>query len=207
MPKPLLEAGGKSLIQYHLENLANAGVKDVVINVYWLADKLIHAFGDGSGFGLNIIWSRETQLLETGGGIRNALPLLGEAPFLLVNGDVYFDYSLKSLMGRSLGDSFAHLVLVRNPAHHHIGDFCLGADSQLSRSDDQNDYTYAGAGLIAPRLFDDWPSEPAAFPLLSPLLAAMKKGSLTGEVHSGFWEDVGTLDRLHALHKKLDCQT
>ena len=206
-PKPLLEVGGKSLIQHHLEKLASAGIEDVVINAHWLAEKLTEALGDGSDFGLQITWSLENQLLETGGGIRNALPLIGGEPFLLINGDVYFDYSFESLMCRSMAENLAHLVLVPNPAHHHIGDFCLGADGQLSRSDNQNDYTYAGAALIDPRLFDDWPSQPAAFPLLSPLLAAVKKDSLTGEVHAGFWEDVGTPERLHALDKKLNGQS
>ncbi len=202
-PKPLIEVGGKPLIQYHLENLADAGVKDVVINVHWLADRLIDTLGDGTDFGLQIRWSRETELLETGGGIRNALPMLGNAPFLLVNGDVYFDYSLRSLVQRSLAESLAHLVLVPNPEHHHKGDFCVDDEQRLSRTDSNNDYTYAGAALIDPKLFDNLPSEPAAFPLLSPLLSALQKGLLTGEVHTGLWEDVGTIERLNALNQTL----
>lgn len=205
-PKPLLTVGGKSLIQYHLENLAAAGIEEVVINVHWLADKLIEVLGDGSDWGLQIIWSREGQLLETGGGIRNALPLMGGEPFLLVNGDIYFDYPFESLVGKSLSGDLARLVLVSNPEHHPQGDFCLGERGQLSRKGDGNDYTYAGAALIDPALFDDWSSETEAFPLLSPLLTAMNRGLLAGEVHPGFWEDVGTLERLDALNKKLSSQ-
>ncbi|MCL4163853.1 UNVERIFIED_CONTAM: hypothetical protein GTU68_044728 [Idotea baltica] len=202
-PKPLLTVNDKPLIHYHLEKLASLGVTEVVINAHWLADKLIDALGDGSAFGLNISWSVEERLLETGGGIRNALDLLGDDTFLLINGDVYIDYSFDALLSRTLGDSLAHLVLVPNPSHHPAGDFCRDSDGKIYRKEGSNDFTYAGVALIDPKLVRDWRCEDAAFPLLSPLLEAMEQHLLAGDVHTGLWEDVGTLDRLEALDQKL----
>lgn len=202
-PKPLLSVGGKPLIQYHIENLAKIGVTELVVNAHWLPEKLVDFLGDGSIFGVDIKWSLEEQLLETGGGIRKALPLLGDSPFILVNGDVYLEYSFRNLLNRALGDNLAHLVLVKNPEHHQIGDFCVSASGHLTRKKDQNDLTYTGAALINPCLLSEWQAEQAAFPLLSPLLGAMETRQLTGEIYTGLWEDVGTLERLNALNKKL----
>jgi MurNAc alpha-1-phosphate uridylyltransferase len=124
LPKPLLEAGGKPLLAWHLERLAAAGIREVVINVSWLGERIIERFGDGAGYGLAIAWSRESPApLETAGGIATALPLLGDAPFLLVNSDVYADCDLARLATVHLANALAHLVLVPNPEHHPRGDF------------------------------------------------------------------------------------
>lgn len=202
-PKPLLEVAGKPLIQHHIENLAAAGIKDLVINAHWLKGKLMTYLGDGSAWGVHIQWSVEEELLETGGGLVKALPNLGADPFLLVNGDVYIDYDFKKLTQHSLGDKLARLVLVPNPAHHPSGDFSFSTSSNLVRKQAGNDYTFAGVSLIDPKLLEDWASETEPFPLLSPLLKAVESGRLSGESYSGFWEDVGTIERLNALNEKL----
>ena len=128
-PKPLLKVGVKPLIQYHIERLASAGVRELVINTSWLGDQIESFLGDGSRFGVSIAWSREAEPLDTGGGIRRALPLLGSDPFLVINGDVWTNYPLDSLVEREWADEIeAHLVLVPNPTHNPEGDFTL--DSQ-----------------------------------------------------------------------------
>ena len=127
-PKPLLEVGGKALIVWHIEKLKQIGVTDIVINSAWLADVLIGALGDGSQFGVNIRWTREDEGLETAGGIINALPLLGDEPFILVNGDVWTTMDFASLLKVKLIDDLAHLVFVPNPVQHPQGDFVLSND-------------------------------------------------------------------------------
>lgn len=202
-PKPLLEVGGKPLIQYHIERLVSAGVTELVINAHWLKDKLIEFLGDGSQWGAEIHYSIEEELLETGGGIRQALALLGDKPFLLVNGDVYLEYSFQNLLQKPLAGNLAHLLLVPNPNHNKKGDFSFSPSGCLKREMTRNQWTYAGVSLIDPKLVSGWPSEKEAFPLLSPLLEAAREGRLSGEVYSGLWEDVGTPERLEQLHKSL----
>ncbi len=215
-PKPLLQAGGKPLIVWHLEKLAAIGIRDVVINTSWLADQLPVALGDGSRWGLKIAWSHEGAApLETGGGIWRALSLLqdpaeAEAPFLAVNGDVWTDYDFARLPRAITGD--AHLVLVDNPPHNPAGDFALGPDGTIA-SRGEHCLTFAGIGLYRPRLFEHWQDIVGAAPgagqtpprfKLAPLLhAAMERGQVSGEHHAGRWTDVGTPERLAELDASL----
>lgn len=197
-PKPLLPAGGKPLIAHHLERLRAAGIREVVINVSYRAEQIIEALGDGAGFGLSIAWSRESEPLETGGGIRRALPLLGEAPFLLVNGDVWCDLDPAPL-ALPEGD-LAHLVLVDNPDHHPHGDFHLDASGRVHEAGEPR-LTFAGLSLIDPALVASEP--PGAFPLAPLLKRAMAAGRVSGRHHRGAWIDVGTPERLEALDRQL----
>lgn len=191
-PKPLVPAAGKPLIEYHLEALARAGIREVVINHAWLGQQIEDHLGDGSRFGLRIRYSAEGEPLETGGGIFKALPLLGDAPFLLVNGDVWTDYDFTGLNAPLQG--LAHLVLVDNPGHHGRGDFRL-ADGQVSDGDDAlGALTFSGISVLDPALFDG--CRPGAFKLAPLLRKAMAEGRVSGEHYRGHWIDVGTLERL-----------
>ena len=195
-PKPLLMVGGKPLIVWHLEALARASIQEVIINHAWLGEQIPHALGDGGRWGLRIRYSAEGNLgLETGGGIFNALPLLGDAPFLLVNGDVFTDINLANLAQRGLSEEMlAHLCLVDNPEHHSRGDFSLSAQGLVS---DAPNLTFAGVSLISPALFAQCQS--GTFPLAPLLRQAMKAQQVSGEHHRGFWLDVGTPERLNYL--------
>ncbi|MBA6064390.1 nucleotidyltransferase family protein [Pseudomonas mosselii] len=191
-PKPLVPAAGKPLIEYHLEALARAGIREVVINHAWLGQQIEDHLGDGSRFGLRIRYSAEGEPLETGGGIFKALPLLGDAPFLLVNGDVWTDYDFTGLNAPLQG--LAHLVLVDNPGHHGRGDFRL-ADGQVSDGDDApGTLTFSGISVLDPVLFEG--CQPGAFKLAPLLRKAMADGRVSGEHYRGHWIDVGTLERL-----------
>ncbi|WP_111413272.1 N-acetylmuramate alpha-1-phosphate uridylyltransferase MurU [Billgrantia lactosivorans] len=197
-PKPLLPVAGKPLIVHHLERLAAAGIREVVINVSYRAEQIIEALGDGGRYGLRIAWSREATPLETGGGIRQALPLLGSAPFLLVNGDVWCDLDPAALP--PLGDDLAHLVLVDNPRHHPGGDFHLDPAGRV-RSGGEPRLTFAGLSLIAPALVAA--RAPGEFPLAPLLREAMDAGRVGGSHHRGRWVDVGTPERLVELDREL----
>jgi len=200
-PKPLLTVGGKRLIEYHLERLATAGFREVVINTAWLGDMIETALGGGKRFGLAITYSHERpEALETGGGIFRALPLLGSAPFLLVNGDVWTDIDFGALRRSPPGDSLAHLVLVANPPQHPRGDFVL--DRGLVSEAAGTRHTYSGVGIYRPELFAG--CMPGKFPLLPLLRRAIASGRLTGELHTGRWYDIGTIERLRALDAELD---
>ncbi|PYC27957.1 N-acetylmuramate alpha-1-phosphate uridylyltransferase MurU [Pseudomonas mosselii] len=191
-PKPLVPAAGKPLIEYHLEALARAGIREVVINHAWLGQQIEDHLGDGSRFGLSIRYSPEGEPLETGGGIFKALPLLGDAPFLLVNGDVWTDYDFAGLNAPLQG--LAHLVLVDNPGHHGRGDFRL-VDGQVSDGDEAaGTLTFSGISVLAPALFEG--CRPGAFKLAPLLRKAMAEGRVNGEHYRGHWIDVGTLERL-----------
>ncbi|HVJ25478.1 MAG TPA: nucleotidyltransferase family protein, partial [Burkholderiales bacterium] len=150
IPKALVEAGGKPLIGWHLERLARAGFRDVVINVSHLGERIVERLGDGSRYGLRLCYSRERERLETAGGIAKALPLLGQDPFLLVNADVYCECDFSRLMKLQLGERLAHLVLVPNPAHKAKGDFSL-RDGVVGEAPSPS-YTYAGVALMKPAL-------------------------------------------------------
>lgn len=193
-PKPLLPVGGNPLIAHHLARLAEAGIREVVINISYRAEQIIDALGDGSAYGLSIAWSRETQPLETGGGIRQALPLLGEAPFLLINGDVWCDAELCGLP--HLGNDLAHLWLVDNPDHHPQGDFHLDTAGRVHASGEPR-LTFAGISLLDPALVAD--HTPGAFALAPLLRQAMAEGRVGGHLHRGHWVDVGTPERLAGL--------
>lgn len=197
-PKPLLEVRGKPLIAWHLEALARAGVSDVVINLAWRGAQITAAVGDGSRYGLSVLYSEEPEgALETGGGIFRALPLLGAAPFLVVNGDTFTDIDFARLAATGLAaGSRAQLVLVTNPEHHPRGDFALHAGEIRTQGEPR--YTYSGIGLYSPALFAG--CEPGRFPLLPLFEKAMQAHALHGELHHGAWTDVGTLARLEALN-------
>jgi MurNAc alpha-1-phosphate uridylyltransferase len=200
LPKPLLEAGGKALIAWHLERLAAAGCREVVINVSHLGERIVERLGDGAAWGLRIVFSREPQPLETAGGMALARALLGTDPFLVVNGDVYCEVDLARLTRVALGERLAHLVLVPNPAHHPAGDFTL--DAQRIGNAAAPRYTYAGIAVIAPALFAGVAAGAKA--QLAPLLRdAAERRLASGELFEGTWLDVGTLERLAALEAYL----
>jgi N-acetyl-alpha-D-muramate 1-phosphate uridylyltransferase len=211
-PKPLLEAGGKPLIVWHLEKLAGAGVREVVINTSWLAERFEPALGDGRRWGLRLHYSYEgPEPLETGGGMWHALALLGrDEPFIAVNGDVWSDFDYRRLPRQPDGD--IHLVLVDNPGHHPAGDFARRADGRLA-VDGPERLTFSGIGVYRASLFDDWRAvignaagaeqEPPRFKLAPLLRGAMARGAATGERHRGRWTDVGTPQRLAELDRSL----
>lgn len=204
-PKPLLAVQGKPLIAWHLENLARAGVSDVVINTAWLEEQFAPALGDGSTFGLRIRYSHEGArfggALETAGGIATALPLLRDEPFWLVAGDVYmpgFAFPAVDATAFAASGALAHIYLVPNPPHNPKGDFGLSADG-LALNDADIKYTYSTVGLYRPALFANTP--PGQKAALAPLLrAAMQHGQVTAALYSGAWTDVGTPERLAELN-------
>ncbi len=197
VPKPLLEVAGRPLIVWHLERLARAGFRRVVINHAWLGHQIPAALGDGSRWGLEIRYSDEGATgLETGGGIRHALPLLGDAPFLVINGDVWTDLDPAGVSLRP-GD-LAQLVLVANPAHHPHGDFGLAGDRLDA---DGSSHTFSGVGVYHPALFHD--VRPGSFPLAPLLRTAATAGRVGAQEHAGEWHDVGTPERLRALDRWL----
>ncbi|QJQ94777.1 MULTISPECIES: N-acetylmuramate alpha-1-phosphate uridylyltransferase MurU [Halomonadaceae] len=197
-PKPLLPVADKPLIVHHLERLARAGFREVVINVSYRAEQIVTALGDGSRYGLDIAFSHEQTPLETGGGIRHALPLLGQAPFLLINGDVWCDDDLTALP--TLHEALAHLWLVDNPDHHRGGDFHLDDDGRVHDQGSPR-LTFAGLSLIDPTLVAG--ESESTFALAPLLRQAMANGLVSGHRHGGAWVDVGTPERLHALDAKL----
>ncbi len=200
VPKPLVEAGGKPLIVWQLERLAAAGFRDVVINVSHLAERVLRQLGDGAPFGLRIEYSREATPLETAGGIAYAQALLGDAPFLLANADVYCEFDFGRLRGMALGPRLVHLVLVPNPAHHPQGDFTLDAGRVGNGAGPR--YTYAGIGVISPALVAPVARGEKA-PLAPLLRAAAERGLAGGELYEGLWTDAGTLERLAELDANL----
>lgn len=202
-PKPLLAVGGKPLIVWHIDALKASGVTELVINTAWLGHKLHEALGDGSGYGVSIHWSHEGEPLETAGGIQKALPLLGDEPFLLVNGDIWLRYDFKQLLNRSLGEQLAHLVLVANPPQHPNGDFVLQRQSAnpLIQPEGAERYTFAGVSLLSPKLFADL--QPGIAPLAPILRRAIARQQVSGEYHDGAWVDVGTPERLDALDQAI----
>lgn len=208
-PKPLLPVNGQPLIAWHLHRLAQAGITEVVINHAWLGQQIVDTLGAGHAFGVKIAYSGEAPALETAGGIAHALPLLGTAPFLVINGDIWCDWPLARAHDLAAdlaqGHAMAHLVLVDNPTHHPKGDFSLASDGRVhDRDPDQDDpaeikrLTFAGIGLYHPALFAALnPNQPA--PLAPVLRQAMRGGQVQGEHHTGDWLDVGTPERLSQL--------
>ncbi|MBJ9976954.1 nucleotidyltransferase family protein [Pseudomonas sp. S75] len=196
-PKPLVQAAGKALIEYHLQALALAGFSEVVINHAWLGEQIEAHLGDGARFGLTLRYSPEGEPLETGGGIFKALPLLGEAPFVLVNGDVWTDYDFTRLRQPLAG--LAHLVLVDNPGHHGGGDFRLDGQQVTDRDQMPGTLTFSGVSVLHPKLFDG--CRPGAFKLAPLLRQAMAAGQVSGEHFRGRWVDVGTLERLAEVER------
>jgi MurNAc alpha-1-phosphate uridylyltransferase len=216
VPKPLLEVGGRPLIAWHLDKLAALGVSDVVINTSWLAEAFPATLGDGARWGLRLHYSYEgPEPLETGGGMYRALPLLGDAPFLAVNGDIWTDFDFATLPREPRG--LAHLVLVRNPDHHPRGDFALPPDGRVRDREDAaavaaagGTRTFAGIGIYRPQLLAlDRVAATTGLPVperfqLAPLLrAAMAEDLVDGEAHDAAWCDVGTVERLTTREREL----
>ena len=198
-PKPLLAVGGKPLIVWHIDALKAVGITELVINTAWLGHKLHEALGDGSTYGVNIQWSDEQEPLETAGGIQQALPLLGNEPFLLINGDIWLRYDFERLINKDLGQQLAHLVLVNNPPQHPKGDFafCKDQSNSLVLPEGEEKYTFAGVSVLSPQLFADLPAGKA--PLAPLLRQAIAQGLVSAEHHAGAWVDVGTPERLADL--------
>jgi len=211
-PKPLLKVGGKPLIVWHIERLARAGITDLIINHAHLGEQIESSLGNGSQFGVNIQYSNEGTALETAGGIAFALPLLGDAPFAVINGDIWCDYDFANLASQASAlkanaDSI-HLVMVDNPTQHPDGDFCL--DSGRLKSTHPNPplsgreqiLTFSGIGIYRPELFTNIPrgSKAPLAPLLREQIAA---GKVSGEHHAGNWTDVGTPQRLAELDSQI----
>ncbi len=195
-PKALVEVRGMSLLERHLNAVKSAGVENVVINLGWLGEKITEQIGSGSRYGLSVVYSPEGEdILETGGGIHRALPLLGSDPFLVVNADVYTDMPLPSTLPE---DADAHLVLVPKPAHKQRGDFDLVAGRVANGEDPA--FTFSGVAIYRPDFFAG--CEPGRFPLAPMLRAAADSSRLTGNVYDGIWEDVGTPERLQELNRQ-----
>lgn len=210
-PKPLLQVGGRPLIAWHLEKLAALGIGDVVVNTSWLAQRFPEMLGDGARWGLRLHYSYEGGTpLETGGGMLHALDLLGDSPFIAVNGDVWTDFDFATLPREPRGDT--HLILVDNPRHNPRGDFALDNEGQI-HSDGPERLTFSGIGVYRARLLEDWRNtigaaagadeHPPRFKLAPLLRAAMSRGAVTGSRHGGRWTDVGTPRRLEELDREL----
>lgn len=199
IPKPLAPFGKRRLIEPLLENLNQAGIKQIVINVSYLAQQIIDYLGDGSRYGLEICYSLETEVggLETGGGVLQALPLLGEEPFLIVSSDIVTNFPFATL-GKKRISGGAHLVLVDNPSFHPQGDFHLQEDG-LVHLQGNNMLTFASIGILHPQLFAG--CTPSKFPLLTVFKQAIQSKQMTGEHYRGPWHNIGTIDQLKTAQK------
>ena len=198
-PKPLIQVGKHRLIEYHLLNLARTGIRDVVINVSWLAGQITETLGDGSAYDLSITYSDEgEEALETAGGIIKALPQLGDDPFIVINGDIWCDYDLSKLAGMDLQHE-AHLVLVNNPEHNSKGDFAI--EQGMIRNSGEHMLTYSGIGVYTPAFFAGaTPGKKALAPILR---KKSEQDNVSGEVYTGQWVDIGTIERLAQLRSYL----
>ena len=192
IPKPLIKIHSKALIVWHIEKLAYLGFSEIVINIAHLGDKIISYLGDGSKWGVSLLFSdeRESGALESAGGIIKALPLLGDDTFLVVNGDVWCDYEFESDF--DLGDDLAHLILVTNPKHNLAGDFGLDKDRAINNADIK--YTFSGIGYYSPKLFNTLYE--AKLPLAPILRQAIDNKRVSASVYDGVWHDIGTPERL-----------
>jgi len=198
LPKPLLPVAGRPLIERTIESLVAAGVCEIIINLAWLGERIEKALGDGGRFGAEIRYSHEGRIgLETAGGIVHALRLLGEEPFLVVNGDIVTDFPFRRL--RSQPEDLAHLVLVPNPPHNRDGDFAIRHGRVVAAAEDT--LTFSGVGVYRPELFQS--CQPGRHRLAPLLREAMAVGKVTGECHDGFWMDIGTKERLRELNEKM----
>ena len=196
-PKALLEVAGRSLLEHRLEALKNAGIDNVVINMGWHGEQIAERIGSGAAWGLTVSYSPEgDNILETGGGIHRALPLLGSDPFLVVNADVFTDMPMP---GELADDAIGHLVMVPTPEHKATGDFDL-VEGRIAVAENPS-LTFSGVAVYRPEFFAD--CEPGRFPLAPMLTEAARAGRLTGSVYEGLWVDVGTPERLDALNRSL----
>lgn len=197
-PKPLLTVSGTPLIVHHLRALAAIGIRDVVINTWYLGDQIIALIGNGTRFGLNISYSIEEPLMDTGGGIVKALPLLGEDPFVVISADIFTNFPLHTLPTTPVG--LAHLVLVENPSYHLNGDFSLNK-GQVTSLDVTNGLTYGNIGVFRPEFFVAAPSGP--FPLGNLLRSHVAANLVTGQYYSGVWRNIGTPSELELANNQL----
>lgn len=198
-PKPLLEVGGTALLEHHIRQLAEAGFREIVINVSWLGDQILRFCGNGNRWGVDLQFSAEQEPLETAGGIVQARPLLGEGHFLVVNADIYTDYPFATLRELTPEATAAHLVLIDNPPQHPAGDFSLVAGAVQPAG--EATLTFSGIGVYGAAFFDG--CDPGKRPMLPLLQAAIAEGRLSGEHYRGQWEDVGTPQRLTELNQRL----
>lgn len=202
-PKPLLEAGGKPLIQYHVENLASAGVREIVINLAWKGAMIREVLGNGARFGVQIHYSDEGDTaLETGGGIFKALPVLGVDPFIVVSGDIWMDYRLADCAEHLAAVDVAHFVLVPNPDFHARGDFGL-SEGRVTEGGPR--HTYANAGVFRAEFFAN--CRPGRFPLAPLMYEWIRRGCVSGELFRGRWRNVGTPDQLARLDDELSAES
>ncbi len=197
-PKPLLLAGGRPLIEHLIAALVDGGIDEIIVNTAHLGEQVEAVLGDGSRLGARMHFSPEGEALETGGGIYRALPVLGDEPFLVVNGDIATDFPFGTLT--RLPIDLAHLVLVPNPEHHPQGDFGLSASTVLDGGEPR--HTFGGIGVYRPALFRDCGS--GRFPLAPLLRAAMVQRSVSGQLYEGFWMDIGTVERLQTFDAYLN---
>ncbi|HEX2494758.1 MAG TPA: nucleotidyltransferase family protein [Steroidobacter sp.] len=199
-PKPLLQAGGKPLIEYHLESLALAGFREIVVNLAWKGVMIREALGDGAAFGVRILYSDEGETaLETGGGVLKALPMLGVEPFLVLSGDIWTDFDFRSCAQRLAAGDVAHLILAPNPPFHERGDFCLSG-ARLTDGPGPR-HTYANIGVFRPEFFGG--CAPGRFPLGPLMYEWIRKGRVSGELYAGRWRNVGTPSQLAQLDQEL----
>ncbi len=216
-PKPLLRVGGRPLIEYHLQRLLQSGVRQVVINIAYLGEQIRDYLGDSFTDGphrLSIAYSEEPEPLETAGAILHALPLLGDEPFLLVNGDVWTDYPFDTLLDKHADSHvcqhLAHVILVSNPEHNPKGDFSLSSENESSDKGvallcepSEKNYTFSGISVISPKLLTGYPNKREKFPLAEVLRFGIKHKQISAEVYTGQWRDIGTVERLKSLDSYL----
>ena len=197
IPKPLLEVAGKPLIIWHLEKLAKANFEEVIINHAHLGGMIEAYVGDGSRWNLKVTYSREGSPLETAGGIKKALPLIGDQPFLVVNADIYTDFNFATIKNRNLNDCKGHLVMVKNPKQHPDGDFFL-QNNQIEREGKER-LTFSGIAIYQPKIFEDINIEPVS--KLAPILKKLIDAEcISGEAYQGLWFDIGTPERLNEVN-------
>ena len=200
-PKPLVMVGNKRLIEHHIIGLVQGGFERIVINVSHLGDQIINHLGDGKRYGIEIVYSTEETALETGGGIRNALPLLRSDTFVVVNGDVFTDYPFNTtFLGNTETSPLIHLVMVENPAHNPSGDFVLSKDNEIEHNaHNVHALTFSGIGYYHRSVFTAL--ENGKFPLAPIIKDHIKRKRVSGALYRGLWVDVGTTDRLEEANR------
>lgn len=205
LPKPLLQVAGKPLIEYHIERLRDAGVRDLIINLAYRGNQIREYLGNGERWDVSIQYSEEGEPLETAGAILQALPLLGEDPFVLVSADVWTDFEFASLLCKPLSEKcLGRLVMVPNPDHNRAGDFACDQDGNLQLANEETEgLTYSGISVLDPALVRDYPQARQRFPLVECFRHAIALQQLQGEVFNGQWWDIGTPERLQQLDKQL----
>ncbi|OGT48408.1 MAG: hypothetical protein A3F17_04870 [Gammaproteobacteria bacterium RIFCSPHIGHO2_12_FULL_41_15] len=196
LPKPLLQVAGKCLIEHHLLKLASAGITDIIINTHYLSEKIIDKLGDGRDYHVNITYSVEDKLLNTGGGLLNVLPMIGETPFLVIASDIYTSFEFRSLPDSLKG--LAHLVLVDNPPYHIKGDYSLNKVGLIGLDSDKK-FNFAGIALVHPHLFLH--CKESVFPISALFSKAIKQQACTGQYFQGAWYNVGTPDQLNEVNR------